>query len=193
MESLVWILAVHGCWLTPVCLGLLYLCVEEWSPSLNYQWIKDNVLERTKNWVGIPWLHTQRAAHCGHSQSELRHTEFVCLCIHVKNIPTLHLNEAYLNGVVDPAVDLWPEAFNCVILQWNNLNLLYVLDYVKRIALQFKPTNLEVVCRCGGLDVSFLRCANFSCTNSVRTHSLPWSTRTWSHMPYSRSNGLWCV
>ena len=29
----------------------------------------------------------------------------------------LHLNEACLNGVVDPAVDLWPEAFNCVVLQ----------------------------------------------------------------------------
>ena len=62
------------------------------------------------------------------------------------------------------------------------------VHYDKRCYIwHLQPTNLEVVCRYGGLDVSFWRCANFSCTNNIRTHESPRKS-TWNH-----NNQFWLV
>lgn len=99
---------------------------------------------------------------------------------HKEQPKVAHLNEACLNGVVGPAVDLWPEAFNCVVLL-----LIYciclIMTKVLLYILHLKPTNLEV-----SVDVISMMCQFLL----YKQREDPLSTRTWSRMPYSRRNGL---
>ena len=57
--------------------------------------------------------------------SENQDTELVCLHVNVKVIPPFHVVQTCLDRVVYPAVDLWPEALNCMILNFGVIIILY--------------------------------------------------------------------
>ena len=59
----------------------------------------------------------------------------------------------------------------------------YLCSYIKF-------TCLDVVCKWGGHRVLVLYCDNSSCTFSIKSHSDPWSTLIWSHIPYCKMIGL---
>ena len=65
----------------------------------------------------------------------------------------------------------------------------YTINYC--LYYQFELAIFDVVCRCGARLVLVRKCANCSWINSIKHHSFPWSTLSWSQRPYCITSSLY--
>lgn len=143
----------------------------------------------TRNSMLIPWLDCCWSPNIGNTGSEPWSTKLVCRIVHVNISNFFHISQAWFQWVVNPAVNLYPNSFSHVIL-WE-VRIMYNKIIINCNSVKISDTSLDDVWMCGALRVFVLKWASCSWTNKDRYHSFPWSTLSWSHMPYSATMGLW--
>ena len=92
-----------------------HVVADKMTPLLYDSRIKQNSLNVLETECSFQQL-THKVVPTSATLSVNHDTQCLCWFVSIKDVSVLHINQAHFDWIVDPAIDLWPEALDCMVL-----------------------------------------------------------------------------